>query len=268
MEVYHVTVDHTLTLTLTLTLTPFFHSWPGAGMSGSVSSAGHSILHADRHIVVVVKPPGIDVHGRGPDDPGTLVALVASELRISPRALHPASRLDRPVSGVVPLARSKLARRSLTQQYQERQVHRTYVALAAGVPDPRSGRWDEPVRADVPRGGRAARAADQPAITDYVVIRDLAAGCSLIELRPVTGRTHQLRVHLSRLGRCPVLGDRRYGGPSGVTLDSGSVLGVPRVMLHARVISLRHPATGETLRIEAPLLDDMQRLLDSLMLTA
>ncbi len=225
------------------------------------------ILHADRHLVVVSKPPGLDVHGRGPEDPRTLVALVARELRLRPDKLHPASRLDRPVSGLVPLARSKLARRSLTQQYQAREVHRTYLALASAVPEPPSGRWDRPVRPAIPGGGARRgrrKVGDQPAITDYEVVRELAAGCCLVELHPRTGRTHQLRIHLAQVGRAPVLGDRRYGGPRTVTLEDGAVLDLPRIMLHAARIRLRHPETDETLEIEAPLWEDMQGVLERL----
>jgi RluA family pseudouridine synthase len=224
------------------------------------------ILHADRHLIIASKPPGLDVHGRSPDDPSSFVALVARELGLPPRQLHPASRLDRPVSGLVPLARSKIARQSLTQQYQERLVHRTYVALASAIPDPPSGRWDKPVSPSIPGGGarRGKKVKDLPAVTDYEILETLGSGCSLVELRPQTGRTHQLRIHLSQLGRAPILGDRRYGGPSSLTLGSGAVIALPRVMLHAKRIRLSHPATGEPFELEAPLWDDFQALLERL----
>lgn len=225
-----------------------------------------TILHQDRHLVIVGKPSGLDVHGRGPEDRTSLVAVVARALGIPARRLHPAARLDKPVSGVVPLARSKIARQSLTQQYQRRAVKRTYVALCLGVPTPARGRLDGAIGVDGRDrrrrvvGGRDAR----PAVTNYQVVRELAEGCSLVELQPQTGRTHQLRVHLSQLARCPILGDRRYGGPTTLSLDDGAVVAARRVMLHARKITLTHPETGEVMTVEAPFPKDYELVIDLL----
>lgn len=224
------------------------------------------ILFHDRHMILVSKPPGLDVHGRGPDDKTSLVARVAKILGLPPRQLHPAARLDRPVSGVVPLARSKVARRSLTQQYQRRAVSRLYVALAQGAPAPPAGRWDRAIGQD--RSDRRHRTIDgadaRAAVTDYQLVTAVGDQCSLVELRPRTGRTHQLRVHLAQLGRCPILGDRRYGGPTTVTFDDGRVVAVGRVMLHAARIALAHPESGAPLEVSAPLWADMADLVESL----
>jgi 23S rRNA pseudouridine1911/1915/1917 synthase len=226
------------------------------------------ILYHDRHLVVVSKPPGIDVHGTAPDAPGTLVTLVAAQLGLRPQQLHPAARLDRPASGVVPMARSKLGRQALTQQYQGREISRTYLAIVKGVPAPLAGRWDRAIGTDRrdPRS-RAIDGADaQPAVTVYEVRRTFppAGAWSFVELRPATGRTHQLRVHLAQIARCPIVGDKRYRGPSSITLADGAVVAVPRLMLHAARISLKHPESGEPLVIEARPWPDFQALLDRL----
>jgi len=222
------------------------------------------ILYQDRHVVVALKPPGIDVHGRGPDDEGTLVALVAKELGLSPRRLHPASRLDRPVSGLVPLCRSKVGRKALTEQYQRRLVRRTYMALASAAPEPLTGSWDLPIGPDP--SGRRRQWVDtpgaKPAVTRYETVEEVG-GPALVELGPRTGRTHQLRVHLAAAS-CPILGDRRYGGPTTVTLAGGAVLPAARVLLHAARLSWLDPESRQRRTVEAPLPADMEALLDRL----
>jgi len=223
------------------------------------------IVHADRHLVIAYKPPGIDVHGRRADDPGSLIGRVAAMLGIAPERLHPASRLDRPVSGLVPIARSKVARQSLTRQYQGRRVHRTYVALTRGVPEPSSGVWDGPIGSDPGNsrqrtiGGRDPK----PAETRYTIRKLAGAGHALVELRPKTGRTHQLRVHLAA-AHCPILGDRRYGGEMRLTSADGTVLSARRVMLHAERLVLSHPETGQTETYAEALPADLSKLVEAL----
>jgi 23S rRNA pseudouridine1911/1915/1917 synthase len=234
------------------------------GVTASGGAAGEvTILFEDRHLVIVCKPVGMDVHGRGGDDPESLIGRVARRLGVSPRALHPAARLDRPVSGVVPIARSKVGRVSLTRQYQDHAVEKRYVAIASAAPSPRAGAWDRPIGVD-PRDPRRRAAGGRdalPALTAYEVRADLDGGAALVDLRPRTGRTHQLRVHLALVARCPILGDARYGGPRAVTLDDGRVVSVGRVMLHAAGLVLRHPESGSPLAIEAPPPPDFADLL-------
>ena len=224
-----------------------------------------AVVHRDRDVVVACKPAGVDVHGRGPDDPRCFVAAVARALGLPARRLHPASRLDKPVSGLVPLALSKVGRKALTEQYQRRLVHRTYLALAARPPEPRRGLWDGPIGPD-PRD-RRSQAVGAPgaraARTAYVVVEDLQSGLALVELTPETGRTHQLRVHLAAAG-CPIVGDRRYGGPTLVTLAGGAVVEARRVMLHAACLSWLDPTTGRRLEVSAGPTDDMAALLSRL----
>ncbi len=226
-----------------------------------------TILYHDPNLIVVNKPPGIDVHGHDATDQRSLISHLAKQLGVSPEKLHPASRLDRPVSGAVPIVRTKLGRRSLTQQYQRRAVQRRYMALVQGVPSPPRGLWEAAIGLDRhnPRmrsiEGRDARSAK----TKYTVREVIRGAWALVELSPHTGRTHQLRVHLSQVARCPILGDRRYGGPAAITMNDGSVVAVDRVMLHAARLALSLPSTGEPLTVEAPLWPDLEALLATLM---
>lgn len=234
-------------------------------MADGSAPGAPEVLYADRHVVVVLKPSGLDVHGRGPDDPDTLVAAVAALLGLPPRKLHPAARLDKPVSGLVPLARSKVGRKALTEQYQARRVSRTYLALSARAPEPDAGTWALPIGPDPrdPRRRATSVPGAEPAVTVYRVAARLALGAALVELRPRTGRTHQLRVHLAAAG-CPILGDRRYGGPPRLTLEGGAVLAVPRVMLHAARLEWLDPVTGAPRSADAPPPADMAGLLAAL----
>jgi len=231
-----------------------------------VTERDFELLYRDRHLLVVNKPPGIDVHGRNAEDRTSLIYAVARRLSLRPARLHPASRLDRPVSGVVPIASSKIGRRSLTEQYQRREVHRRYLALVAGVPEPREGEWNEPIGTDRhdPRRRRVRGRDARPASTRYRVLWTVDERWSMVELEPGTGRTHQLRVHLSEVARCPIAGDRRYGGGTVIGLPDGGVIPVPRVMLHAERIALRHPESGELMVVEAELWDDFKDLIEYL----
>ena len=124
---------------------------------------------------------------------------------------------------------------------------KTYLALCARAPTPRDGRIDAPLGKDPTRPGRrAVRPDGEPAATRYATLREGPTGCALVEARPETGRTHQIRVHLAHLG-APLLGDARYGGPR----QAGEVA-VPRFMLHAARLELAHPVTGAPLVLEAP----------------
>lgn len=224
------------------------------------------VLFNDEHLVVVNKPPGISVHGRNSDDPTCLMAAVAAQLGISQRLLHPASRLDLPVSGVIAIAKSARGRRSLTKQYQHREVSRRYIALVAGILTPPQGSWDAPIGVD--RRDRRRRVIhgyeQRPAETEYRVIWTADETWSFVELTPRTGRTHQLRVHLSQVAKCPIAGDRRYGGPTTIGLENGAILAVPRVMLHAERLSLKHPESDVPMKVEATMYSDFEEIITRL----
>ena len=206
------------------------------------------VLHADARLLVLDKPHGLPVQG-GPGITthldGALDALAREGER--PRLVH---RLDRDTSGVLVLARDAAAAAFLARAFRGRDVAKTYWAVVVGEPEHRAGRIDMPLaRAAGPRGERtvpAAPGADSVrAITDYAVLDAARRRAALLELRPLTGRTHQLRVHCAEALRCPILGDGKYGGPA-AHLEGLSGL----LHLHARALRLPHP-DGGTLEVAA-----------------
>jgi 23S rRNA pseudouridine1911/1915/1917 synthase len=175
--------------------------------------------------------------------------------------LHLAHRLDRETSGVLLLAKNPDGARALWRQFLARGIKKEYLALVSGRVLWKKKTVDLPLGRE---GGeihvRQAGAADgQPALTEFQLVEAWPAG-SLVRAMPATGRLHQIRVHLAHLGH-PVLGDKLYTGDGSCylkavrrELSTGDLegLGAPRQMLHARRISLRHPASGEAVAIEAP----------------
>ncbi|MFT3913710.1 MAG: RluA family pseudouridine synthase [Anaeromyxobacteraceae bacterium] len=201
------------------------------------------LLFEDADLVAVDKPAGVPAQPTLTTDRGTLPDLVAALVGGPVTVVH---RLDRETSGVTVLARTKAAAAALAEAFRVGEPSKTYLALTSRAPSPAEGRVDAPLGKDPKRAGlRRVDAGGDAAATAY---RTLATSplAALVEARPETGRTHQIRVHLAHLG-APLLGDARYGGPRRV----GEVA-VPRVMLHARRLELRHPVTGAPLVLEAP----------------
>jgi 23S rRNA pseudouridine1911/1915/1917 synthase len=205
------------------------------------------LLYADAELVAVDKPAGVPAQPTLTTDAGTLPAIVEALLGAPVILVH---RLDRETSGVTVLARTRESGAALAQAFRDGTPEKTYLALCARPPAPAEGRIDAPLGKDPARAGlRRVDPRGDPAATRY---RTLRAGplAALVEASPETGRTHQIRVHLASLG-APLLGDARYGGPRRV----GEIT-VPRVMLHARRLELRHPRTGAPIAFEAPLPED------------
>lgn len=200
------------------------------------------VIDEDAHILVLNKPAGLSSQG-GRGQTRTLDDLLHAFAKPSGRRPVLVHRLDRDTSGVILAARSKPAASFLGKALMARRFRKTYLALVAAPPEPASGAVDVPLRRD--EGGREAvmraTAPEHPdaeaALTRY---RTLAAGAggALLELEPVTGRMHQLRVHLAHLGR-PIAGDARYGGA--LVLGGGAI---PRLMLHAARLEFPHPEGG------------------------
>lgn len=203
------------------------------------------LVYGDRHLLVVDKPAGLlSVPGRGPDKQDCAWARVR---RDHPDALV-VHRLDMATSGLLLMARGPAMQRSLSRAFEQRRVGKRYVALAAGrLPAPPAddgwGCIDLPLATDWPNRprqvvdsvhGRASRTRWR--VLDYDAVRD----ATRVELEPVTGRSHQLRVHLLALGH-PILGDALYAPPAERER-------APRLLLHASVLEIAHPATGEPLR--------------------
>ncbi len=198
------------------------------------ADAGAEVLVLARagDLLALGKPAGIPTI---PDHGGAAHALLAHAARIAGlpvASVHPTSRLDREVSGVVVFALSKDAAARMQRAREDGAYVRRYVALAARAPTPDRGVWDARIgRAKDPRrrevGGRDATDAR----TRYAVVATAPGGQALLAFAPETGRTHQLRVHAAHAG-APLLGDRAYGGPARLTLPGGRVLALGRVALH------------------------------------
>jgi 23S rRNA pseudouridine1911/1915/1917 synthase len=232
--------------------------WPGQQIVVNLEEGGRDtraevplerarLLYADEDLVAVDKPAGVAAQPTLTTDLGTLPDLVAAILGSPVTLVH---RLDRETSGVTVLARTKPAAAALAEAFRVGGPEKTYLALCARPPAPPEGRVDAPLGKDPTRPGlRRVDPRGDAAATRY---RTLRAGplAALVEARPETGRTHQIRVHLAHLG-APLLGDARYGGARRV----GEVA-VPRVMLHARRLELAHPVTGAAMIFEAPVPDD------------
>ena len=207
------------------------------------------LLYADEHLAAVDKPAGVPAQPTLTTDRGTLPELVAALLGGEVTLVH---RLDRETSGVTVFARTRAAAAALAEAFRTGTPEKTYLALTARAPAPPEGRLEAALGKDPARPGlRRLTPAGEPAATRYRTLA-VGPGGALVEARPETGRTHQIRVHLAHLG-APLLGDARYGGPRRV----GEVE-VSRVMLHARRLELAHPVTGAPLAFEAPVPDDLR----------
>lgn len=202
------------------------------------------VLYRDEHLLVVAKPVGIAT--TAPEGGPSLFSLV-QKLDAGAPQLHPLSRLDTQVSGIVAFARTELANRVALDARREGRIRRRYVALATVAPTPRSGEWTWSIALDA-RDARKRRAlaagekgsAVKHALTRYAV-RAEAGPLVLLDLWPHTGRTHQLRVHAAKAGS-PLAGDVAYGGMKRLTLPSGRILTASRVMLHCAQWRMPNPA--------------------------
>ena len=207
--------------------------------------AGIDIRHQDDALLVLNKPPGLlSVPGRGEDKQDCLSARVQAQF---PDALV-VHRLDMATSGLIVMARGIAAQRSLSAAFERREVHKRYLAVVVGLL-PVSEDWqciDLPILVDWPnRPLRTIHPEGQASQTRWrCVAQDILKGTSRLELEPLTGRSHQLRVHLQALGH-PILGDALYAPPHVQAM-------APRLLLHACTLGLAHPASGEALHWDCP----------------
>jgi 23S rRNA pseudouridine1911/1915/1917 synthase len=227
------------------------------------------LLYEDEELIVIDKPAGQVVHpGAGNPDQTMINALLHHEPRLAqlPRAgiIH---RLDKDTSGVLVVARTLRSHHALTEQLQARDFLREYQAVVQGVLTG-GGTVDMPIgRHPAKRVCMAVTPSGKPSVTHYRVVRRFRAHTS-VRVQLETGRTHQIRVHLAYI-HSPVAGDPVYGGrPRLPTNPSPRLMETlrqfQRQALHAALLGLQHPASGETMRWESPLPDDMQNLLDAL----
>jgi 23S rRNA pseudouridine1911/1915/1917 synthase len=230
------------------------------------------IVFEDETLVVVNKPAGLVVHPASGTPSGTLANALAYHFEMLPdrgTGMRPGivHRLDRDTSGLLVVAKTESALENLSDQFRDRTVFKSYVALVHGRVTPDSGRIDQPLARDpsnrtrmaVVRGGRNA-------LTLYRVRRGFQR-FTLLEVELKTGRTHQIRVHLAWL-KHPVVGDETYGGGRDNTIQDARlrarVRNLKRQFLHAEKLAFTHPETKEVVKFEAPLPEELSELLAAL----
>lgn len=209
------------------------------------------ILYQDEDIAVVIKPAGMVVHPAAGNEDGTLVNALLHHLdhlgsiggELRPGIVH---RLDKDTSGLLLVAKNDAAQLSLSRQLQDRQMEKHYRALVEGSFKESAGRIEAPIaRSKKDRKKMAVDPEGRESITEWTVLES-GRGCTLLDVHILTGRTHQIRVHMKHIGH-PVCGDPIYGSGRGVR--------VQRLMLHAYSLSFTHPVTGQRMTFTAPLPD-------------
>jgi len=234
-----------------------------------------NIIYEDDHLIILNKQPGILVHPARGNTHGTLVnALAFYSDRLSsglgefrPGIVH---RLDRNTTGVMIVAKHDAAQWKIAHQFERRQVNKTYIAIVHGTPDLTRDRINAPlgIHPKVRQLYAVRPETGKECITFFEVIESFR-GFSLLKMMPKTGRTHQIRVHLSYI-KHPIVADDMYGGKLVYPWQLADAQPEPqepvidRVALHASTIEFKHPVTEETVKFEAPLPQDMQNLLDML----
>jgi 23S rRNA pseudouridine1911/1915/1917 synthase len=217
------------------------------------------IIYEDADLLVVDKSPGLTVHPAPGHPGGTLVNAILhyyphlAEIGDSPRpgVVH---RLDRDTSGVMLVAKKSAAQTDLSEQFQNRTVHKTYITLVKGHLTPKTGIIEAPMgRHPHDRKRMAVVSRGRDARTEYRVL-EYVGDYSLLEIRPETGRTHQIRVHMAAIGY-PVVGDATYGVKSPY---------ISRQFLHAHKIRFRLPSTGEYAEFQSELAPDLKRALEEI----
>jgi len=229
------------------------------------------ILYEDDHLLVVDKPAGLVVHPAAGNLDGTLVNALLHHCagRLSgiggvarPGIVH---RIDKDTSGLLVVAKTDRAHEGLAAQFAKHSIHRLYYAVVAGLPRPPSGKVDAPLaRSSVNRKKMAIveEGRGKRAVTHYRLVEPLR-GASLVECRLETGRTHQVRVHMSSIGH-PLLGDPVYGRSRPEHKDVLKRLNFDRQALHAAELGFVHPVLNENLSFKSALPSDIQELLRAL----
>ena len=222
-----------------------------------------AVLYEDEHMIVINKPAGLVVHPAAGNETGTLVnallhhctdlAGIGGEKR--PGIVH---RLDKDTSGVMVVAKTGAALNELARQFKARETEKEYLAIVRSVPTPRRGRIATTIgRHPIFRKKMAVDVRNGRHAVSYYDVVESFDRAALLRIRIETGRTHQIRVHMTHL-KHPVVGDKLYS-----RAHSG-IIQADRQMLHAAKLSIAHPDTGERMYFTAPLPEDMERLLEQL----
>jgi tRNA pseudouridine32 synthase/23S rRNA pseudouridine746 synthase len=202
--------------------------------------SGLDVLYEDNELVIVNKPAGLlSVPGRGEDKQDCMLHRLQTEFKDA----QPVHRLDMDTSGILLFARNADAQRAMSRLFEQRRIHKAYLANVWGLPSETSGSIHLPLIADWPNRPRQKIdfTRGKAALTHYQLIMSNAQH-SLLKLTPVTGRSHQLRVHMSALGH-PILGDPLYG----TALSRGAS---QRLLLHAEQLAFAHPFTGQAINLQ------------------
>ena len=222
------------------------------------------ILYEDNDIIVVNKPKGMVVHPANGNWDGTLVNAIMAICKdslsgiggeIRPGIVH---RLDKDTSGVIVIAKNDKAHINLSEQIKNHEVEKTYIALVRGIVKVNEATIDMPIaRSTVDRKKMAVSEKGKKAVTNFKVLKRYTKyNCSLLEVKIETGRTHQIRVHLSQIGY-PIIGDSVYSNGS-------NMWGIEGQCLHAISLKFHHPVTGKEMFIEAPLPEYFDKLIKEL----
>jgi 23S rRNA pseudouridine1911/1915/1917 synthase len=229
-----------------------------------------AIVYEDDQLLVLDKPAGLVVHPAPGNPDRTLVNALLAHCGASlagiggmkrPGIVH---RIDKDTSGLMVVAKTELAQQRLSADFAAHRLTRAYLAVVRGVPSPRAGTIATRIgRSRANRKKMAVLASGgKEAVTHYRVLRALGLRAALIECRLATGRTHQIRVHLTSIGH-PLIGDQTYGSGRGAALPEAARV-FPRQALHANLIGFDHPVSGSHLEFSSPLPADMAQLIEAL----
>jgi len=230
---------------------------PPVRVSAAVKTARPAefpVVYEDAALLVIDKPAGVAVHGGSGVSYGVIESLRAA--RPQAKLLELAHRLDRDTSGLLIVCKKRSALTEMHRQLREGQVEKVYTTIVKGTPAARSFELSEPLHKYVTASGERRVSVQEGGMTARtgVRVRKRGAELSLLEVRLLTGRTHQIRVHLAHAGH-PVLGDDKYGD---FALNRElAKQGAKRLFLHAGRLAFAHPLTGERLRLDSPLPADM-----------